>query len=105
MFARYFFESIVALAVLSLAISARAQEPPATAGQPQPGMRAEAALKGLSRREWKVGDTTREALVHVPEAAKTTLAPVIFAYHGHGGTMQRAAVMFDFHRAWPEAIV
>ena len=67
--------------------------------------RAEAAVKDLTRREWKIGDAAREALLYVPATAKTTPAPVVFAFHGHGGTMQRAAVMFHYHDLWPEAIV
>ena len=59
----------------------------------------------LTRREWTIGDTPREALLYVPAAAKTTPSPVVFAFHGHGGTMQRAAVMFHYHDVWPEAIV
>lgn len=59
----------------------------------------------LTRREWKVDGVAREALVHVPTAAKTDAAPVVFAFHGHGGTMERAAKMFGYHTEWPEAIV
>ena len=67
--------------------------------------RAEAAVKDLTHSEWKIGDAAREALLYVPATAKTTPAPVVFAFHGHGGTMQRAAVMFHYHDLWPEAIV
>ena len=44
-----------------------------------------------ARREWQVDGVTREALVYVPAQAKTTAAPVVFAFHGHGGTMRHAA--------------
>jgi polyhydroxybutyrate depolymerase len=81
------------------------QEPSPSVQPARLARRAETALKDLARREWKVGDAAREALLFVPEAAKTTPAPVVFAFHGHGGTMQRAAAMFDFHHAWPAAIV
>ena len=57
------------------------------------------------RREWLVGDVNREALVAAPENARTTASPVVFAFHGHGGTMQHAARTFAYHRHWPEAIV
>ena len=57
-----------------------------------------------TRREWKVGDVTREALVCVPDSAKTTPTPVVFTFHGHGGSMQNAARMFSIHTRWPEAI-
>ena len=63
------------------------------------------AEETLIRREWKIGDATREALIHVPAKAKKKVAPVIFVFHGHGGTMRHSARTFDFHTLWPEAIV
>jgi len=39
------------------------------------------------RREWTVDGVVREALVYAPADAKTAPTPVIFAFHGHGGTM------------------
>jgi polyhydroxybutyrate depolymerase len=57
-----------------------------------------------TRAEWKVDGVAREALVHAPLAAKTTFAPVVFAFHGHGGTMAHAARTFAYHKAWPEAV-
>ena len=59
----------------------------------------------LTRREWKIDGVAREALVHIPATAKTTAAPIIFAFHGHGGSMKNAAKMFGFENLWPEAIV
>ena len=47
----------------------------------------------------------REALVHVPTAAKATNVPVVFVFHGHGGNMRQAARSFAIERCWPEAIV
>jgi len=58
----------------------------------------------LARLEWKVDGVTREALVYVPPAAKTVPCPVVFAFHGHGGTMKHAAAKFAYHKHWPEAI-
>lgn len=57
----------------------------------------------LVRREWKINGVT--PLVHVPASAKTKAAPIVFAFHGHGGSMQRSARMFGYHTIWPEAIV
>jgi len=57
------------------------------------------------QREWTVDGAVREALVYVPPGAKTTATPVVFAFHGHGGTMAYAARKFDFHTLWPEALV
>ena len=47
----------------------------------------------------------REALVYVPPPARTNAVPVVFAFHGYGGSMQNAARMFSFHTRWPEAMV
>lgn len=56
------------------------------------------------RREWTVEGAVREALVCAPEGACTNAAPVVFAFHGHGGSMHGAARSFPFHEIWPEAI-
>ncbi len=47
----------------------------------------------------------REALVYVPPQAMTDPTPIMFAFHGHGGTMQHAAGSFRYHTLWPDAIV
>lgn len=57
------------------------------------------------RREFVVDGVPRAALVFVPKEAQNSPAPLVFAFHGHGGTMQRAEEMFGFHQHWPEAIV
>ena len=62
------------------------------------------AVEQLARREWDVAGVKREALVYVPDVAKTKPTPVVFAFHGHGGNMQNAARMFPIHTLWPEAI-
>jgi polyhydroxybutyrate depolymerase len=66
--------------------------------------RLEAASE-LTRREWKVDGVTREALVHIPRSAETNAAPVVFAFHGHSGSMRNAANTFHIETLWPEAIV
>lgn len=58
-----------------------------------------------TRREWKVDGVIREALVYVSPKAKTEATPIVFAFHGHGGSMNNAARMFGYHTLWPEAIV
>ena len=63
------------------------------------------AADTLTRREWKVDGAVREALVYVPLRAKTEATPVIFAFHGHSGTMDHAARTFGYHTLWPEALV
>ncbi len=63
------------------------------------------AADSLTRREWQVDGVVREALVYVPPKAGTATTPVIFAFHGHGGTMNHAARTFGYHTLWPEALV
>jgi polyhydroxybutyrate depolymerase len=63
------------------------------------------AQDDLVRREWTVDGVKREALIHLPDQAKSSATPVIFAFHGHGGSMNQAAKSFGYHRVWPAAIV
>lgn len=67
-----------------------------------PKARAEDALQ---RREWTVDGTAREALLSIPASAKTSAAPLVFVFHGHGGNMNQVARSFGIHTLWPEAIV
>lgn len=62
------------------------------------------AAEPVKRHEWKVGDTTREALIHAPANATKETTPVVFFFHGHGGTMKHAAEKIAIHSQWPEAI-
>lgn len=68
------------------------------------GHRAVAA-ENLPRQEWRIGDATREALLYIPAAAKEAPYPLVFVFHGHGGTMRNAANTFAIERHWPEALV
>lgn len=61
--------------------------------------------QALQRVVVKVDNVEREALVCAPPAAKEKAAPLVFVFHGHGGSMQQAARSFAMHTAWPEAIV
>jgi len=58
----------------------------------------------LQLREWKVDGLDRTALVYVPPQAKAKDTPVVFAFHGHGGSATNSAKMFRIHEVWPEAI-
>jgi len=62
------------------------------------------AADDLKRMEWNVDGVAREALIYAPATAKTDPCPVVFAFHGHGGTADRAAAKFAYHEHWPEAI-
>lgn len=64
-----------------------------------------AAEPELKERTWTVEGTERTALVWVPTAALKMDSPVIFAFHGHGGTARHAARTFAYQTHWPEAIV
>lgn len=59
----------------------------------------------LVRREWKVEGATREGLVHFPAAAAPDGDPVVFVFHGHGGSARQAARSMPLHEHWPEAVV
>jgi polyhydroxybutyrate depolymerase len=63
------------------------------------------AADGLERRTWTVDGVERAALVHFPSKASTDPSPVVFGFHGHGGSMNNAARQFSLHTLWPEAIV
>jgi polyhydroxybutyrate depolymerase len=54
--------------------------------------------------KWTVDGVEREALVFSP-SHPSAKAPVIFAFHGHGGNMHLAASAMAFQNFWPEAIV
>jgi polyhydroxybutyrate depolymerase len=64
-----------------------------------------AAASNPVRRTWDVDGVAREALVCAPTVTSTNGAPLIFVFHGHGGTMQHAARTFALHTLWPEALV
>ena len=57
------------------------------------------------RREWTIDGTAREALVCVPDGAKEKPAPLVFVFHGHGGTMHAMLRRYHLQQLWPEAIV
>lgn len=64
-----------------------------------------AAAEPPVEKEWTVEDVKRTAFVHVPATATTAETPVIFAFHGHGGTAKNVAAKWAYHTLWPEAIV
>lgn len=46
----------------------------------------------------------RTALVYLPPQARTSSTPVVFVFHGHGGSAEQAARSFLMETEWPEAI-
>jgi polyhydroxybutyrate depolymerase len=63
------------------------------------------AARPLQRLEVMVDAVVREALVHRPERIGPEGAPLVFVFHGHGGTMRHAARSMPLHEHWPDAIV
>ena len=67
-------------------------------------MRAEDETKGSETWRLTVDGVERSALVFAPAAASSASSPLVFVFHGHGGTAGNAARTFTTHRFWPEAI-
>ncbi len=63
------------------------------------------AITQVKEQEWMVDGKPRKALVYIPESAKTRSLPLIFAYHGRGGSMEMANERYKFSKYWPDAIV
>ena len=64
-----------------------------------------AAADKLRSLDFTVAGVARTALVYLPPAAGTNGLPLVFVFHGHGGSAQQAARSFAIERQWPEAIV
>jgi polyhydroxybutyrate depolymerase len=60
---------------------------------------------GLRLLKVEAAGLSREALVHVPADAAVNVLPLVFVFHGHGGTMANSSRTFSIHLAWPEALV
>ncbi len=63
-------------------------------------------LPGEDRISIEVDGVKREAIV-IPgsKVAPEAGSPLIFAFHGHGGTARNSQNRFELHKHWPEAIV
>ena len=59
----------------------------------------------LPPMDFVVAGAARTALVYLPPTAGTNVLPVVFVFHGHGGSARQAARGFEIERHWPEAIV
>ncbi len=64
---------------------------------------ATAAAANLVERSWQIAGLTRTALISELPAGKK--APLVFVFHGHGGSARQAARSFKLHELWPEARV
>jgi polyhydroxybutyrate depolymerase len=56
-------------------------------------------------RTWDVDGVKREALVFAPSKKSEAKLPLVFDFHGHGGTAAHAARTHHIHETWPEAVV
>ena len=60
--------------------------------------------QGVRQLEIKVDGVTRTGLVYAPASAKRTPAPVVFVFHGHGGSAMQVGRSIAIYKLWPEAI-
>jgi polyhydroxybutyrate depolymerase len=59
---------------------------------------------GFQQLSFTVDGVARTALVYVPPAAKTNPTPLVFVFHGHGGSSRNVERSFHIETEWPEAI-
>lgn len=64
-----------------------------------------APAQAPTSRTWNVDGVKREALVYTPSKKTEGKVPLVFDFHGHGGTAKLVARLHRFHEAWPEAVV
>lgn len=61
--------------------------------------------KSKDRRTFDVNGVERAALVIMPKGSKRNPAPIVFVFHGHGGTARGIAGMYRLQNLWKKAIV
>jgi len=59
----------------------------------------------LMLMKWTVEGVSREAGVYIPKSVPTNGCPVVFVFHGRGGSINSTIKYFSFHDQWPEAVV
>ena len=59
----------------------------------------------LTLMKWTVDGVSREAGVHIPKPVSVNAFPVVFVFHGRGGSIESTIKYFAFHDRWPEAVV
>ena len=59
---------------------------------------------GFHKLELAVDGVSRSGFVYAPAKAREEPTPVVFVFHGHGGTAFQAGRSFAMHQHWPEAI-
>jgi polyhydroxybutyrate depolymerase len=66
------------------------------------------AQAGITNRQWDVDGTTRTGIVCVPDDTAQQPAagwPLVFVFHGHGGTAPQIRRQFKIDTLWPNATV
>jgi polyhydroxybutyrate depolymerase len=63
-----------------------------------------AETNDFQRMSFKVDGVARMALVYAPTNATNVSTPVVFVFHGHGGSAEMAVRSFHINKEWPEAI-
>jgi polyhydroxybutyrate depolymerase len=86
---RFSFLSIVLIALAAFLSGGWAQSP---------------LPSGFHKLELAVDGVSRSGFVYAPAKAKDEPTPVVFVFHGHGGTAFQAGRSFAMHKHWPEAI-
>ena len=67
---------------------------------------AQRSTDPLAAQTWKLAGVERSALVSGPTSAVPAKgSPLVFVFHGHGGTAAHSARTFAIHTHWPEAVV
>jgi len=67
-----------------------------------------AAALGQTTMTWTVDGVQREALVFAPApvlATNVQPVPLVFAFHGHGGTAKAASQVMHLQTLWPAAVI
>ena len=59
----------------------------------------------LKPHEWNIEGVTRQALLSIPASPPPQGCPLVFVFHGHGGSAINAADTFHIHEIWPDAAV
>jgi polyhydroxybutyrate depolymerase len=63
------------------------------------------AAENSQEMNFTVDGVARTALVYVPATAKTVSTPLVFVFHGHGGSSRNADRSFHIETEWPSAVV
>ena len=61
--------------------------------------------KNITLKSWKVNGVERNAVVYIPEKELLKNTPLIFVWHGHGGSAEKFMKRFPVYKFWKESIV